>query len=50
LFNQVALEFFSSAKVTWPTAVKAGVSLHRPINPVYAGSNEVMKEIIARTL
>lgn len=31
VFNQVALEFFSTGKVTWPTAVKAGVSLRRPI-------------------
>ncbi|MGE3301846.1 MAG: alpha/beta fold hydrolase [Hyphomonadaceae bacterium] len=33
LFNQVALEFFGTGKVTWKTAVDAGVSLRRPINP-----------------
>ena len=33
LFNQVALEFFSTGKVSWPTALKAGVSLRRPVNP-----------------
>jgi len=32
-FNKVAVEFFSSGKVSWPTAVQAGVSLRRPINP-----------------
>ncbi|MDP3175426.1 MAG: alpha/beta hydrolase [Phenylobacterium sp.] len=31
-FNQVALEFFRDGKVSWPTAVEAGVSLRRPIN------------------
>ncbi|MDP3495163.1 MAG: alpha/beta hydrolase [Hyphomonadaceae bacterium] len=35
LFNQVALEFFSTGKVTWPTAVKAGVSLRRPVMSRY---------------
>jgi hypothetical protein len=28
-----AFAFFSSAEISWPTAVKAGVSLRRPINP-----------------
>ncbi|MGE3303353.1 MAG: alpha/beta fold hydrolase, partial [Hyphomonadaceae bacterium] len=31
-FNQVALEFFRDGKVSWPTAVDAGVSLRRQIN------------------
>lgn len=35
IFNQAALEFFSTGKVTWNTALKAGVSLRRPINPRY---------------
>ncbi|MDP3174143.1 MAG: alpha/beta hydrolase [Phenylobacterium sp.] len=33
LFNQVALEFFSTSRVSWSTAVEAGVSLRRPIDP-----------------
>ena len=35
LFNQVALEFFKTGKVSWETAVDAGVSLRRPIDPRY---------------
>ncbi|MDP3173495.1 MAG: alpha/beta hydrolase [Phenylobacterium sp.] len=35
IFNDVALEFFKTGKVTWATAVKAGVSLRKPINPRY---------------
>ncbi|MGE0830936.1 MAG: alpha/beta fold hydrolase [Hyphomonadaceae bacterium] len=31
-FNQVALEFFRDGKISWETAVEAGVSLRRPIN------------------
>lgn len=34
-FNQVALEFFRDGKVSWPTAVDAGVSLRRPIQARY---------------
>jgi len=34
-FNKVALEFFKTGKVSWPTAVEAGVSLRKPINPRY---------------
>lgn len=33
MFNQVFLEFFKTGKVTWDTAVWAGVSRRRPINP-----------------
>jgi hypothetical protein len=33
LFNQVFLEFFRNGKVSWETAVAAGVSRRRPINP-----------------
>ena len=32
-FNKVAMEFFGNLKISWPTAVQAGVSLRRPINP-----------------
>jgi pimeloyl-ACP methyl ester carboxylesterase len=35
VFNQVALEFFQTGKVSWPTAQVAGVSLRRPIDPRY---------------
>ncbi|MGE3304104.1 MAG: alpha/beta fold hydrolase [Hyphomonadaceae bacterium] len=35
LFNQVALEFFRDGKVSWKTAVDAGVSLRRPIMDRY---------------
>ncbi|MDP3173302.1 MAG: alpha/beta hydrolase [Phenylobacterium sp.] len=33
IFNAAALEFFRDGKVSWPTAVKANVSLRRPIDP-----------------
>lgn len=33
LFNQVALELFRDGRLAWETAVDAGVSLRRPIDP-----------------
>jgi 2-hydroxy-6-oxonona-2,4-dienedioate hydrolase len=35
LFNNVFLEFFRDGKVSWKTALRAGVSRRRPINPKY---------------
>ncbi|MGE3303841.1 MAG: alpha/beta fold hydrolase [Hyphomonadaceae bacterium] len=35
IFNQTFLEFFRDGKVSWPTAVRAGVSLRRAINPKF---------------
>lgn len=33
LFNRVFLEFFRDGRVSWDTAVEAGVSRRRPVNP-----------------
>jgi hypothetical protein len=33
MFNQAFLEFFRNGKVSWKTAVWAGVSRRKPINP-----------------